>query len=46
MSPSVADDELNAGRKALTLRFDLPRGGYATMLVKRVTSVAEAASPD
>ncbi|QJW92605.1 tRNA pseudouridine(13) synthase TruD [Frigoriglobus tundricola] len=30
-------DELNKGRRKLTLRFDLPRGSYATMLVKRVT---------
>jgi tRNA pseudouridine13 synthase len=29
-------DELNRGRVKLTLRFDLPRGAYATMLVKRV----------
>ena len=33
-------DELNKGRRKLTLRFDLPRGSYATMLVKRVTSHA------
>ncbi len=32
-----ADDELNKGRRELVLRFDLPRGSYATMLVKRVT---------
>jgi tRNA pseudouridine13 synthase len=30
-------DELNKGRSKLTLRFDFPRGSYATMLVKRVT---------
>jgi tRNA pseudouridine13 synthase len=30
-------DELNKGRLKLTLHFDLPRGSYATMLVKRVT---------
>jgi tRNA pseudouridine13 synthase len=30
-------DELNRGKRKLTLRFDLPRGSYATMLVKRVT---------
>ena len=32
-------DELNAGRRKLTLRFDLPKGSYATMLVKRVTAL-------
>jgi tRNA pseudouridine13 synthase len=31
-------DELNKGRQKLILGFDLPRGSYATMLVKRVTS--------
>ncbi len=31
-------DELNKGRRKLTLRFDLPRGSYATMLVKRVSA--------
>jgi tRNA pseudouridine13 synthase len=31
------EDDLHAGRQKLTLRFTLPRGCYATMLVKRVT---------
>lgn len=31
-------DELNAGKLRLTLSFDLPRGCYATMLVKRITA--------
>lgn len=31
------DDELNAGRQRLTMRFVLPRGSYATILVKRLT---------
>jgi tRNA pseudouridine13 synthase len=31
-------DELNKGRSKMTLRFDLPRGCYATILVKRITS--------
>lgn len=34
------DDELNRNRRKLLLRFDLPRGCYATMIVKRVTAVA------
>ncbi len=29
-------DELNAGRKKLALTFSLPRGGYGTMLIKRL----------
>ncbi|HSQ57077.1 MAG TPA: tRNA pseudouridine(13) synthase TruD [Gemmata sp.] len=31
-------DDLNAGKQKLLLAFDLPRGSYATMLVKRITS--------
>jgi tRNA pseudouridine13 synthase len=30
-------DELNKGRVKLLLRFELPKGSYATMLVKRTT---------
>jgi tRNA pseudouridine13 synthase len=36
------DDELDAGKQKLSLRFDLPRGSYATILVKRIT---EAKTP-
>jgi len=36
-------DELNRGRRKLTLRFELPRGSYATMLVKRITTLELAA---
>jgi tRNA pseudouridine13 synthase len=32
-------DDLNAGKRKMVLRFDLPRGSYATMLVKRLTDV-------
>jgi tRNA pseudouridine13 synthase len=35
----AAGDELNKGKRKLTLKFDLSRGSYATMLVKRVTAV-------
>ena len=31
-----ADDELYPGRKKMTLGFFLPRGSYATILVKRI----------
>ena len=37
---SVADDDLHGRRKKMTLSFDLPRGSYATILVKRLTDVA------
>jgi tRNA pseudouridine13 synthase len=30
-------DELNPGRRKLLLEFELPRGSYATMFVKRIT---------
>ena len=36
---AVADDELHDRRSKLTLSFDLPRGSYATILVKRLTDV-------
>lgn len=35
------DDELYQGRKRVTLRFDLPRGCYATILIKRITTLAQ-----
>jgi tRNA pseudouridine13 synthase len=38
LSHVVAADELNSGKRKLILKFDLPRGCYATMLVKRITS--------
>jgi len=33
----TGDDELNPGKRQLTLSFELPRGSYATILVKRIT---------
>jgi tRNA pseudouridine13 synthase len=30
------EDELNKGRKKLTLSFELPKGSYATILIKRL----------
>ena len=35
---SLADERHN-GRMKLDLRFELPRGSYATMLVKRITAI-------
>lgn len=37
MTADATDDDLNRGKRKITLRFDLPRGCYATMVVKRVT---------
>lgn len=36
-----ARDEEHTGKKKLTLRFDLPRGCYATLVVKRITRAVE-----
>lgn len=35
-SARTAEDELYPGRTKLQLRFTLPRGGYATMIIKRL----------
>jgi tRNA pseudouridine13 synthase len=37
MQAESAADELNAGREKVTLGFELPRGSYATLIIKRVT---------
>ena len=42
LTHDVAPDELEPGRKKLRLAFDLPKGAYATLVVKRLT---DAASP-
>jgi tRNA pseudouridine13 synthase len=42
LTHAVDSDELNVGKRKLTLCFDLPRGSYATMLVKRVTAVTSS----
>lgn len=36
VSSDAEEDELYAGKRKMTLRFFLPRGSYATLLVKRV----------
>jgi tRNA pseudouridine13 synthase len=35
----LATDEQHPGKRKLTLRFELPCGSYATMLVKRITAI-------
>jgi tRNA pseudouridine13 synthase len=39
-------DELYPGHKKLTLQFTLPRGSYATILVKRIVGPTEEVMPD
>ena len=34
------DDELHPGRRALRLSFELAKGSYATIMVKRITERA------
>jgi tRNA pseudouridine13 synthase len=41
---SSLDDEFHPQRQALRLSFELPRGSYATILVKRITQCASASS--
>jgi tRNA pseudouridine13 synthase len=38
LTADPGDDEANRGRLKLVLRFDLPRGSYATVVVKRLTA--------
>jgi tRNA pseudouridine13 synthase len=33
----IGDDERHSGRRKAVLNFDLPRGAYATLIVKRLT---------
>jgi tRNA(Glu) U13 pseudouridine synthase TruD len=35
----VASDDIDVGRQKIRLSFDLPRGSYATILVKRLTEL-------
>ena len=41
LTHEVLADELYAGRRKLRLSFELSKGSYATILVKRVTVAAE-----
>ena len=34
----MIDDELHPGRKAVRLSFELGKGSYATIMVKRITA--------
>jgi tRNA pseudouridine13 synthase len=41
LTHSAAPDELYPSRQKLTLRFALPRGSYATILVKRIVGPSD-----
>jgi len=36
LAAAAGEDELNRGRRKLALRFELPKGSYATILLKRL----------
>ncbi len=36
LSSEAGEDEINRGRRKLVLRFELPKGSYATVLLKRL----------
>jgi tRNA pseudouridine13 synthase len=38
----ASSDERNPGKEKLTLAFELPRGSYATLIVKRIQSVVRS----
>ncbi len=42
LKADAEDDTLYPGRRALRLAFELGKGSYATILVKRITTAAEA----
>jgi len=39
VTSTAADDEMYPGKQRLTLKFLLPRGSYATIVVKRITGL-------
>jgi tRNA pseudouridine13 synthase len=44
LTREAGDDEHHPGRRQVTLRFDLPRGAYATMIVKQLNVRANESS--
>ncbi len=44
LTEEAGDDDLYPGRKKLSLGFELPKGAYATLVVKRVTDAAAGGS--
>ena len=38
---SAIDDELHPGRRGMSLSFELSKGSYATIMVKRITDAAD-----
>lgn len=42
VAATIVDDELHRNKRAVRLEFTLPKGAYATMLVKRITGAVGA----
>ena len=38
---ATIDDELHPGRRGMRLSFELSKGSYATIMVKRITDAAD-----
>jgi tRNA pseudouridine13 synthase len=45
LSSETGIDELNSRKQKLVLKFELPRGCYATMLIKRITATVTFPPP-
>jgi tRNA pseudouridine13 synthase len=45
LTHQLAPDDLYPGRRQLQLAFELPKGAYATIVVKRITEAARPADP-
>ena len=41
LAQKTLDDDMYDGKKKLMLRFEMPRGSYATMLIKRLQAMAK-----
>jgi tRNA pseudouridine13 synthase len=45
LASEARPDERHQGQQKLILSFDLPRGSYATLIVKRIQQAARNESP-
>jgi tRNA pseudouridine13 synthase len=39
---ATIDDDLHPGRRGMRLSFELSKGSYATIMVKRITAAADS----
>lgn len=45
LSCRTGEDMLNRNRRTFTMKFDLPRGAYATLVIKRISASASVRHP-